>query len=107
MTKEDIIEIIKLYSITRHFGEYREIMPEDLENIANELLEYLEQEKKKEVRKFVEWYKKVLESDYDDKVYFMNKNEGEDWWFFNGQCTAIQRLITLLDRDLEKFLEEK
>ena len=57
---------------------------------------------------FVDWYKKVLEQDYDDKADRMNKTKEEtDWWFFNGQCTAVHRLITLLDNDLEKFLEEK
>ena len=58
------------------------------------------------LKEFVEWYKKVLEKDYDDKAYFMNTDKGEEWWYFNGQCTAIQRLITLLDIDLKEFLEE-
>ena len=59
------------------------------------------------LKEFIEYYKKVLEKDYDDKAYLMHKNEGENWWYFNGQCNAIQRLIDLLDKDLEKFKEKE
>lgn len=62
------------------------------------------------LKEFVEWYKKVLIKDYDDKANFVSvnleRNNDKDFWYFTGQCTAIQRLIALLDRDLEKFLEE-
>lgn len=62
------------------------------------------------LKEFVEWYKKVLIKDYDDKANFVSinleRNNDKDFWYFTGQCTAIQRLITLLDGDLKKFLEE-
>ena len=50
MTKEEIIEIIKMYSVSRHFEEYREITHEDCECIADELLESIEQEKKATIK---------------------------------------------------------
>lgn len=62
------------------------------------------------LKEFIEWYKKVLIKDYDDKANFgsvnLERNNDKDFWYFTGQCTAIQRLITLLDGDLKKFLEE-
>lgn len=83
---------------------------ENFEEIADELLALIEQEKKEAVKEFVKWYKKVLEEDYDDKAKLVSinleRNNDKDFWYFTGQCTAIQRLITLLDRDLKKFLEE-
>lgn len=76
--------------------------------IATKLAEIFTKHETDLLKEFVEWYKKVLEQDYDDKANRMNKTKEEtDWWFFNGQCTAIHRLITLLDSDLEKFLEER
>lgn len=66
---------------------------------------------KEALEKFIEYLKKVYGEDYDDKANFVSinleRNNDKDFWYFTGQCTAIQRLITLLDGDLKKFLEEK
>lgn len=56
ITKEKIIETIELHSVGRHFGEYREITHEDCEDIADELLTLMEQEKKEVAR---EWEDKI------------------------------------------------
>ena len=75
-----------------------------------ETLKKIEQEKKEAVKDFVEWYKNVLIKDYDDKANFVSINleinDDKDFWYFTGQCTAIQRLIDLLDKDLENFIKE-
>lgn len=101
MNREEIIDIIKYNIELDDYGNHIYYNA-----ICDEILSAIKHEKINLLKEFVEWYKKVLEKDYDDKAYFMNKNKGEDWWFFNGQCTAIQRLIDLLDSDLKEFLED-
>lgn len=62
------------------------------------------------LKEFVEWYKQMLIKDHDDKAWMMNhteEQEVEDRYYYRGQCNAIQRLITLLDSDLKKFLEDR
>ena len=105
MTKMEALDIVK-----------RELYKDNLPNVeVQKALDYLKifsisvtSEELANIRKnilkeFVDWYKNVLEQDFDDKAKIMNKQEDdiENWWFLNGQCTAIDRLITLLDRDLE------
>ena len=63
------------------------------------------------LKEFVEWLKGVYAKDYDDKGKIADKSIGrgdkENFWYMEGQQTALQRIITLLDKDLEKFLEER
>ena len=60
---------------------------------------------------FVAWLKGVYAKDYDDKGKIADKSIGrgdkENFWYMEGQQIALQRIIDLLDNDLEKFLEEK
>lgn len=114
MTREKIIEKFKenAEKIPNKWGEVCWVfIDENFEEIADELLALIEQEKKEAVKEFVKWYKKVLEEDYDDKAKLVSinleRNNDKDFWYFTGQCTAIQRLIDLLDKDLENFMEEK
>ena len=64
---------------------------------------------KEKLENFIEYLKKVYIKDYDDKANFVSINleinNDKDFWYFTGQCTAIQRLIDLLDKDLENFME--
>ena len=80
------------------------------EKIADELLALIEQEKDDLLKEFVEWLKGVYAKDYDDKGKIADKSIGrgdkENFWYMEGQQTALQRIIDLLDNDLEKFLEE-
>lgn len=79
--------------------QWRNNMRNAIENHETDLL-----------KEFVEWYKKVLIKDYNDKAYMMNHTEEqeiEDRYYYQGQCHAISRLIVLLDSDLEKFMEER
>lgn len=61
------------------------------------------------LEKFIEYLKKVYIEDYNDKAKLgsvnLERNNDKDFWYFTGQCTAIQRLIDLLDKDLENFME--
>ena len=62
------------------------------------------------LKEFVEWYKNVLQEDYDDKVRWMadrrKEKDMKNYYSYHGECSAISRLITLLDGDLKKFLKE-
>lgn len=62
------------------------------------------------LKEFVEWLKGVYAKDYDDKGKIADKSIGrgdkENFWYMEGQQTALQRIIDLLNQDLEKFLEE-
>lgn len=62
MTKEKIIETIEWHSVSRHFGEYREITHEDCKDIADELLELIEQEKKEVAKDILSKMQYALEN---------------------------------------------
>ena len=90
---DDIVE----YGMQRLFGA------EALDNVGYRKEQDL-------LKEFVEWYKQMLIKDHDDKAWMMNhteEQEVEDRYYYRGQCNAIQRLITLLDSDLKKFLEDR
>lgn len=113
MMREKIIEKFKenAEKIPNKWGEVCWVfIDENFEEIADELLALIEQEKKEAVKEFVEWYKKVLEEDYDDKARWMadrrKEKDTKNYYSYHGECSAISRLITLLDGDLKKFLEE-
>ena len=76
-------------------------------NMNDELIKH-EQDTLKE---FVEWLKGVYAKDYDDKGKIADKSIGrgdkENFWYMEGQQTALQRIIDLLDQDLENFIKEK
>ena len=65
-------------------------------------------EQEKILKEFAEHLKIVLAKDYNDKARCAIKNlqtkNDCDYWFFVGQQTALQRIMNLLDKDLEKFL---
>lgn len=107
MTKEKIIEIVNAcVQYNANQGTW------SIDNrFADELLAESEQEKTNTLKEFVEWYKKVLEKDYDDKGKIADKSIGrgdkKNFWYMEGQQIALQRIIDLLNQDLEKFLEER
>lgn len=108
MTKEEIEnDIINTLFECTHSGEddtisdkeFAEVLADKFINHEIDLL-----------KEFVEWYKQMLIKDHDDKAWMMNhteEQEVEDRYYYRGQCNAIQRLITSLDSDLEKFLEDR
>ena len=106
MNREKVIDLV-VNEIRENIGTYT---IDIAEGIVDKIYPEFEQEKKDMLKEFVEWYKKVLKKDFDDKALMMNHTEEqeiEDRWFYRGQCTVISRLITLLDSDLENFLKEK
>ena len=105
MKREEIIDIIQYNMELDDYGNHIYYTA-----ICDEILSAIKHEKIELLKEFVKWYKKVLEKDYDDKAKLVSinleRNNDKDFWYFTGQCSAIQRLIDLLDKDLENFLEE-
>ena len=64
---------------------------------------------RKTLEKFIEYLKEIYIEDYNDKAEISKVNletaQTEGYWYHKGQCDAIQRLIDLLDKDLENFME--
>lgn len=100
MTKEEIIKIFEENHIAKGNATIN----------ATKLAEIFTNHEADLLKEFVEWYKQMLIKDHDDKAWMMNhteEQEVEDRYYYRGQCNAIQRLITLLDSDLKKFLEDR
>lgn len=87
-------------------GEYPFLETTSIEN----LMDLFENKQTELLKEFVEWYKNVLMTDYDDKARWMADRRKEkdmnNYYSYHGECSAISRLITLLDNDLKKFLKE-
>ena len=114
MTREKIIEKFKenAEKIPNKWGEVCWVfIDENFEEIADELLALIEQEKKESVKDFVEWYKVHLNNlvEYEKDLYANaknNKHEGNAT-FFAGEINMLQRLLGWIDTKLENFMEEK
>lgn len=110
MTKQELIELIEdSGELVREEGQLYHTTYLFDEESAGKLSDAIIALQNERLKEFVDWYKKVLVEDYDDKAKYSNKffeKEKRPDWFYVGQMTAIQRLIDTLDRDLEAFLEE-
>lgn len=107
MTREEIVnDIINTLFECTHNGEDDTISDKEFaEVLADKFIKH----EADLLKEFIEWLKNVLKQDHDDKAWMMNHTEEqeiEDRYYYRGQCTAIRRLITLLDGDLEEFLEK-